>query len=106
MKARVVFAEARVKRAYERTKTRDPILFKWLNRAFDDLAENPYCGIFVPKRLIPKDYIKRYEIDNLWKYDLPKGWRLLYSIAREEVLIVTIILEWLSHPEYERKFGY
>lgn len=106
MKARVVFAEARVKRAHERVKNRDPILFKWLNRAFDDLAENPYCGIFIPKRLIPKHYIERYRIDNLWKYDLPKGWRLLYSIAREEVLIIAIILEWLSHPEYERRFGY
>jgi len=58
------------------------------------------------KRLIPKLYIERYRINNLCKYDLPKGWRLLYSIAREEVLIVAIILEWLSHPEYERRFGY
>ncbi len=63
-------------------------------------------GYSPPKRLIPKHYIKRYGIDNLWKYDLPKGWRLLYSIAREEILIVAIILEWLSHPEYERRFGY
>lgn len=106
MKARVVFVETRIKKAYERLKSRDPLLFKWLNRAFDDLAGNPYCGAFIPKRLIPKPYIQRYGIDNLWKYDLPKGWRLLYSVAREEVRILAIVLEWLPHPKYERRFGY
>ena len=54
MKARVVFAEARVKKAYERVKTRDPTLFKWLNRALDDLAKNPYCGIFISKATDPQ----------------------------------------------------
>jgi len=24
--------------------------------------------------------LKKYGVDNLWKYDLPKGWRLLYFI--------------------------
>ena len=62
--------------------------------------------MFIPRRLIPKHYIRKYGIDNLWKYDLPKGWRLLYSIARDQVIIIAIILEWLSHPEYERRFGY
>ena len=47
-----------------------------------------------------------YEIDNLWKYDLPRGWRLMYSVARDEVIVISIILEWLPHKEYERRFGY
>lgn len=55
---------------------------------------------------IPKSYIDKYNIDNLWKYDLPKGWRLIYSVANGEVLIVSIIIEWMKHKEYERKFNY
>ena len=56
--------------------------------------------------MIPTKYLKDYQIDNLWKYDLPNGWRLLYSIARDEVIIVSIIIEWIDHKKYERRFGY
>jgi hypothetical protein len=70
------------------------------------LKENPFCGIAIPKRLIPKIYIRKYGINNLWKYNLPGAWRLLYSIAGNRVKIVAIILEWLSHKEYERRFKY
>jgi len=56
--------------------------------------------------LIPLRYIKKYEVKNLWKYNLSKGWRLLYSIESEELIIVSIILEWLNHKEYEKRFKY
>lgn len=41
-------------------KTEDKMLFEWLNRAFDDLKNNPFCGIQISKKLIPKTYIKKY----------------------------------------------
>jgi Txe/YoeB family toxin of Txe-Axe toxin-antitoxin module len=82
------------------------MLHKFISRAIDDLKENPFCGIPIPKRLIPKIYIRKYGINNLWKYNLPGAWRLLYSIAGNRVKIVAIILEWLSHKEYERRFKY
>jgi len=51
--------------------------------------------------------IKKYRIRNLWKYDLPDGWRLLYSITTPtKVEILSIIIEWFNHKEYERKFKY
>lgn len=54
MKAKVVFVDTRIKKAYERLKAKNPLLFKWLNRAFDDLAENPYCGVFIPSGRSPR----------------------------------------------------
>jgi hypothetical protein len=60
----------------------------------------------IPKKLFPKSYIKKYGIDNLWKYDLPTGWRLLYSVKAEEIVVLAIILEWLPHKKYERRFNY
>jgi len=97
---------ARLERTYCRLKTQNPLLHKWLTRAFNDISKNPHCGIFISKRRIPKYYIQKYGIKNLWKYDLPKGWRLLYSIGEEEIWIIALILEWLAHPQYERRFGY
>ena len=109
MKSEIKFAEEKLKESFERlkeSKTEDKKLYEWINRALDDLEENAFCGIQVAKRLIPKVYIQKYEIDNLWKYDLPKGWRLLYSVSNNEVSVLSIILEWMDHKEYERRFRY
>ncbi|MDD9953211.1 MAG: hypothetical protein OXR66_02655 [Candidatus Woesearchaeota archaeon] len=80
-------------------------LFTWIVRAFNDIENNAFCGIQVQKRLIPKEY-KKYNIRNLWKYDLPNGWRLLYTIENQEVIVVSIVLEWLNHKTYEKRFKY
>ncbi|UCE74371.1 MAG: hypothetical protein JSV56_01345 [Methanomassiliicoccales archaeon] len=109
MKCRVVFADNKIKDAFEKlkdSKKEKQKLYAQLNRAFDDISENAFCGIQIPKKLIPKIYLKKYRIDNLWKYNLPGAWRLLYSVARDEIIIIAIILEWLPHKEYEKRFGY
>lgn len=102
----VSFADEKMEEAFEKIKEQDSFLYKFISRAINDLKENPFCGIAVPKRLIPKVYKQKYEINNLWKYNLPSAWRLLYSIAGDRVSIVAIILEWLDHKEYERRFKY
>jgi hypothetical protein len=81
-------------------------LYDFIDRAKDDLKKNPMCGFKIPKHLWPKEYIKKFEITNLWKYDLPNGWRLIYTIQTNEVMILNVILEWFDHKEYERKFKY
>jgi len=109
MKSEIKFAEEKVKESFEKlkeSKTEDKKLYDWINRAFDDLEENAFCGIQIPKKLIPKIYLNKYKIDNLWKYDLPSGWRLIYSVANGEICVLSIILEWLDHKNYERRFGY
>jgi Txe/YoeB family toxin of Txe-Axe toxin-antitoxin module len=109
MKSIVYFGDEKLKDAYEKlkdSKVEDKMLYKWISRAIDDLEINAFCGIQIPKRIIPKVYVEKYKIDNLWKYDLPKGWRLIYSVANGEVIIVSIIIEWMTHKEYERRFKY
>ena len=109
MKSIIKYAEEKVKLSFmelKNSKTEDKKLYKWIDRAMDDLEENAFCGVQIQKRLIPKVYIEKYKIDNLWKYDLPKGWRLIYSVANGEIKILSIILEWMSHKDYERRFKY
>lgn len=81
-------------------------LHKFLVQAFRNIEGNAFCGIQVPKKLIPVYYKSKYEVKNLWKYDLPKGWRLIYSIESEEIVVYSIVLEWLSHKDYEKRFKY
>ncbi|MBI2176011.1 hypothetical protein HYU40_01510 [Candidatus Woesearchaeota archaeon] len=109
MKSEVYFGDEHLKETYlklQNSKTEEKALFRWISKAIGDLEQNAFCGTQVPKRLIPKIYVDKYKVDNLWKYDLPNGWRLLYSIAREEIVILSIILEWFNHKEYERRFRY
>lgn len=87
-------------------KFEDKQLYNFIDNAINDLKKNPDCGIKISKKLWPKEYIQKYEITNLWKYNLPNAWRLVYTIEADEVRIVSIILEWFSHKEYERKFKY
>ena len=55
---------------------------------------------------LAKKYVLDYKIDNLWKYDLPNSWRLIYTIRLDEVEIISVVLEWFNHKEYDRRFGY
>ena len=109
MESQVYFVDEKLKETYNKlveSKTEEQELHKWISRAIDDLKQNAFCGIQVKKELIPKEYTQKYQIDNLWKYDLPKGWRLLYSVARDGIIVISIILEWMDHKDYERRFGY
>ena len=104
--SKVVFISDELEKDFNELKDEDPIK-KAMVRAIKDLKESAFAGIQVPKRLIPKEYIQKYGINNLWKYDLPRGWRLLYTItADNEVELISAILEWFNHKEYERRFNY
>ena len=104
--SKVVFIDKKLEASFNSLKENDPIK-KSIIRAIHDLRQNAFSGIQVPKRLIPKEYIQKYGINNLWKYDLPKGWRLLYTItADNEVKLISAILEWFDHKSYEKKLKY
>ena len=106
MKSKVIFADDKVKKALEDLKKTDLKFYKFISRAFQDIGENAFCGIQIPKRLIPKEYLRKFDVKNVWKYNLPGAWRLLYSIKGKDLLIFSIVLEWMDHKTYERKFKY
>ena len=105
----IAFGDEHVKKAYESLKEgafQDKELYNAISKAIDDLKNDPFCGINLSKKLIPKVYIQKYAADNLWKYNLPKAWRLLYTVKGGELIILSVLLEWMSHKDYERRFGY
>ena len=100
----VQFANEKVLKAYQ--KLSDKKLKKFIDRALDDIKTNPFCGIQMPKKLIPQEYANKFGVKNLWKYNLSNAWRLIYSIEGGEIVVMTIVLEWMDHKEYERRFRY
>jgi hypothetical protein len=84
----------------------DKELFEQISKAIEQLRKNPYTGIDIQKNLWPKYYEKKYVITNLRKVNLREGWRLMYTIEVNSIKITSIILEWLDHKSYERRFKY
>jgi Txe/YoeB family toxin of Txe-Axe toxin-antitoxin module len=105
----IAFIEESLKKSFielKEGKFEERKLFEFISRAIEDLRKNPFCGTRIQNKLIPKEYIQKYEIDNLWKYDLPNAWRLLYTVAGNNIKIISIILSWMTHKDYEKLFGY
>jgi len=102
----VIFANKKLEKSFLDIDEDDEVK-KGIKKAIKQLKENPLAGIQIPKKLIPYEYVKEYGIKNLWKYDLPNGWRLIYSITTpSKIEIISVIIEWFNHKNYERKFKY
>ncbi len=100
------YADEKIKKDFEKLKSRDETFLRHLKNAIENIKEDPVCGIKLSKKLIPKEWIKKYAINNLYKYNLPNSWRLLYSLTGNEIEIIAIVLGCFNHKNYERKFNY
>ena len=104
--SKVIFVDEKLEKEFLNLEENNEIK-KFIQRAINDIKQNAFCSIPIPKRLIPKEYTSKYQIKNLWKYDLPDGWRLLYSITTpNKIEIISIIIEFLNHKDYEKRFKY
>jgi len=104
--SQVIFISKELEHEFESLPEND-LIKKAILRAIEDLKQNAFWGTQLPKHLIPKEYIQKYDAQNLWKYDLPNGWRLLYTInVEDKVQLISAILEWFDHKDYERRFNY
>lgn len=104
MKAeKVVFLNDELQKEFENLPENDPVK-KGLKKAIRDIQENPSCGRNVKKSLIPKKY--KTEVNNLWIYNLPSAWRMIYSLAPGEIEIIAVVLDWMDHKDYEHLFGF
>ncbi len=99
----VLISEAAALERRRLSAAQDKKLLWWRNR----LAEDPTAGDNVRKDLIPRELKRRYGVENLWRAELPGGWRLLYTIAAKvDIRPQVRILRILAHKEYDRLFHY
>lgn len=81
-------------------------LLKAIEREKNNLKINMHKGVQIQKDQIPKIYVEEYGVNNLWKINLPDYWRMIYTIVGNEYEIISVLLEFIDHEEYNRKFGY
>ena len=69
---------------------------------------NMHYGEPIAKKLIPKEYITKYGVTNLFRVELPNFWRMLYTLTEGEtkIEIIAFVLNVIDHDKYNKKFGY
>jgi len=101
---KVVFRDDKTETAFNSLGKNAP-LKKSILMAIDKIKDNVFCGENIPKKQIPKEYTRKYGIDNLWWYQLSNSWRLVYSIMGTDTIeILAVIVNYYDHKKYERKF--
>lgn len=88
----VVFVDEHTRDAFLELKAgkfEEKQLAIFIERAIKDLKGDPLAGVIVPKRLWPKEYLSKFDINNLRKYNLPNGWRLTYTLRGNKIEIVS-----------------
>ena len=106
MESRVIFTNKELKEAFEKLKELDKRLYKEIENALNIIKQNAFFGRNVKKKLIPKELIQKYNLNNLWIYNLRKDWRLLYTLTNNKIEVLAIVLDWLNHKDYERLFKF
>jgi hypothetical protein len=89
------------------TNKQSRMILKAINNKIELIKSNVHYGNPIAKDLIPIEYKQKYSILNLFRVELPAFWRMLYTLTNNgEIEIVAFILDIISHPEYDNKFGY
>ena len=99
---KVIFADDKTEASYKSLSDSDP-LKKGITRAIKEIKENCQAGEHIkPKSPLAENCLKKYGANNIRVYDLPLYYRLIYSIVPSEVKIISLILDYPDHKDYDK----
>ncbi len=114
MKSVRIILSPEAKEVYDHLNSRaeisknERILLKAINYKIELIKQNFHYGNPIAKNLIPVEYKEKYNVNNLFRVELPSFWRMLYTLTDGEnvVEIIAFVLDIISHTDYNKKFGY
>ena len=100
--SKVVFADDRLENIFNLLPDEDP-LKKGIIKAIRDIRRNCLSGEVAKKgSVILKNYEKKYGVTNLRVYNLPLAYRLMYTVNPRDIEIISVILDWKNHKDYDK----
>ncbi len=94
-----------LRKSYEALSPDDQ-LKKKIDYVLDQIKKNPKYGQLIPTKQVPREYKKKGFYYAFW-VKLTNSWRLIYTVtAYGKIEILAIILDYMNHKDYERKFKY
>ncbi len=65
---------------------------------------SPGSASRIPRERVPKRF---RSLPNLFRLELPEGWRALYTVASSPMAGTQVRIVWVcDHKRYDRLFGY
>lgn len=83
--------------------------YKLLMRGIEKLKRDYKAGIHISKKRHKKAfayYQRKYGIENIWKLNVSRDWRMIYTVVSNGVEIVSFVLDLMDHKKYDKIFGY
>ncbi len=78
-----------------------------IDKGLDVLKSDMLAGVKIKKQQIPKYYIDRHGVNNLYRLHLDKARRLCYTLVGDREGMNVVVLEvFPDHKSYDRRFGY
>jgi hypothetical protein len=101
-----VYLERKVNEIYSNLSEEDDFR-KAIDKGLDTLKENIFAGEIIKRKQIPKYYIKKFGVNNLYRLKLDRKRRCCYTIVADHEGLKVIVLEvFPDHKSYDRRFGY
>lgn len=63
MESKVIFKDTELKETFEKLKEKNERLFKEISNALSSIKQNAFVGRNVKKKLIPKEFKQKYNIN-------------------------------------------
>ncbi|MFH1247460.1 MAG: hypothetical protein V1644_03700 [Candidatus Micrarchaeota archaeon] len=77
-----------------------------LDKAIEKLKYNYKAGEHISRDKIPLFYKISYGVENLWKLNIDPDYRLIYTVRGTEIEVMSVLLEFFDHKNYNKRFGY
>jgi hypothetical protein len=82
-------------------------LYREIDNALTLLKENYMRGQRIEREKWPQCYVQAFDVNNLRRFELREGRRLIYTIYTKSDTIQCNVLEVFdNHKEYDKRFGY
>jgi hypothetical protein len=100
-----VVSTKNVRELYHNPKTQK-FLKDQIDIAAELMEQDKNVGNYIKKKPWPDRYVKTHDVSNLYQYPMGDYHRMIYTVRGTEKVKNYQILDILTHPEYERIFGY
>jgi hypothetical protein len=82
-------------------------LFLEIDSVFDLLKQKHDLGNRIQQKIWPKCYVDAFDVTNLFRLQLSRGKRMIYTVYTVSGIVYCNVLEiFPNHKEYEKRSGY
>ena len=85
---------------------KDLLRYNAVRDVINNLKHDKLVGIRIKQKQIPQYYIKKHDVNAIFKVDLPGYWRLIYGILVIHGEKKVLLMELFDHGKYNKRFGY